>query len=369
VGSLCAFALLVAGCTKDGSPGSGSSPGRTVKVGITDAGCDPAALVLPAGPTTFVVTNKGTSAVTEYEVKDGETIVGEKENLTPGLSGTFSIDLKPGDYTLECPGGTTSDGTLHVTGQGSAALGTDAAKAVGDYRAYLETQTDRLVTSTRAFAAAVVAGDVARAKALYPEARVPYESIEPVAESFGDLDAEIDARVDDVDPGTEWTGFHRIERALWSDGSTDGMGPVARKLVADVEQLQGLVKKVDLQPAQIANGASELLDEVSRSKITGEEDRYSHTDLSDFEANVQGSFEAFRVLQTMVARTDPSVVTEIQSRFRDVQRALGKYRTNDGGFVSYTSLGTGDLRSLAQAVDALAEPMSTIGAMVVNAGT
>jgi iron uptake system component EfeO len=122
---LCALALLVSGCTKgSGSPSSGSSTGRTLKVGITDAGCEPAALTVPAGPTTFDVTNKGTSAVTEYEVKDGETIIGEKENLTPGLSGSFSIDLRPGDYSLECPGGTTPEGTLHVTGQGSAALGT-----------------------------------------------------------------------------------------------------------------------------------------------------------------------------------------------------------------------------------------------------
>jgi len=118
------LALAAAGCTKDkGSPGSNTTPGSTVKVGITDAGCDPAALTLAAGRTTFVVTNRGTSAVTEYEVKDGETIIGEKENLTPDLSGSFSIDLKPGVYTLESPGGTTSEGTLHVTGQGSAALG------------------------------------------------------------------------------------------------------------------------------------------------------------------------------------------------------------------------------------------------------
>jgi iron uptake system component EfeO len=124
------LALVASGCTKSsGSSEPDATPGRTVKVGITDAGCDPAALTVPAGPTTFVVTNKGTSAVTEYEVKDGETIIGEKENLTPGLSGSFSIDLKPGDYILECPGGTTPEGTLHVTGQGSAALGAEEARS------------------------------------------------------------------------------------------------------------------------------------------------------------------------------------------------------------------------------------------------
>jgi iron uptake system component EfeO len=363
-----ALALVVTGCTKDsGSSGSNSSPGRTVKVGITDAGCDPAALTVPAGPATFVVTNKGTSSVTEYEVKDGETIIGEKENLTPGLSGSFSVDLKPGDYTLECPGGTTPEGTLHVTGQGSAALGADATKAVGDYRTYLGSETDHLATSTKQFAVAVIAGKVARAKALFAPARSSYERIEPIAESFGNLDPEIDARENDVEPGTEWTGFHRIEKALWVDDSTAGMATIARKLVADVEKLQALVKTVDLQPAQIANGASELLDEVSTSKVTGEEDRYSHTDLWDFEANVQGSFEAFKVLQAMVARTDPSITATIERRFQDVLQALAKYRT-DGGYVSYTTLTKQDVRSLAQAVDALAEPMSEVGAMVVNSG-
>ncbi len=129
------LALMASGCTKSGgSSGSDATPGRSVTVGITDAGCDPAALTVPSGPTTFVVTNRGTSAVTKYEVKDGETIIGEKENLTPGLSGSFSIDLKPGDYTLECPGGTTPEGTLHVTGQGSAALGAEGAKGVADGR-------------------------------------------------------------------------------------------------------------------------------------------------------------------------------------------------------------------------------------------
>jgi iron uptake system component EfeO len=254
-----------------------------------------------------------------------------------------------------------------VTSQGSAALGAEAAKAVGDYRTYLESETDHLVASTKQFAAAVVAGKVARAKALFAPARTSYERIEPVAESFGDLDPEIDARENDVEPGAEWTGFHRIEKALWVDGSTAGMTPVARKLVADVERLQALVKKVDLQPAQIANGASELLDEVSTSKVTGEEDRYSHTDLWDFQANVDGSFEAFKVLREIVSQTNPSVVATIQSRFQDVQELLAKYREGDG-YVSYTSLTKEDVRSLAQAVDALAEPMSVVGAMVVNSG-
>jgi iron uptake system component EfeO len=364
-----ALGALLAGCSNNGTPAAaGGSEERTVKVGITDAGCDPQNMTIEGGPVTFEVTNRGADAVTEYEVLKGEQIIGEKENLTPGLSGSFSLNLDPGVYTLQCPGGSAPQGTLRVTGAGSGPdLSAEANRAVADYRAFLERQTGQLVPATKRFAAAVVAGDVARAKSLFPHARTPYEAIEPVAESFGDLDPQIDARENDVAEGDEWTGFHRIEKALWVNESTAGMTQIARKLVADVTKLRALVKTVQLQPAQIANGASELLDEVSTSKITGEEDRYSHTDLWDFEANVNGSLEAFTVLKTLANRSDPTVVADIEHRFQTVQDTLDRYREGDG-FVSYTTLTKQDVRTLAQVVDSLAEPLSQVGALVVNSG-
>jgi iron uptake system component EfeO len=104
------------GSTEDTAPGSTSS-GSLVEVRITDAGCEPAKLELPAGPTTFSVENHGADAVTEFEVLDGDKILGEAENIASGLSGTFSLTLKPGSYTSYCPGGTTFErGKVIVTG-------------------------------------------------------------------------------------------------------------------------------------------------------------------------------------------------------------------------------------------------------------
>ncbi|HEX6602191.1 MAG TPA: EfeM/EfeO family lipoprotein, partial [Solirubrobacterales bacterium] len=136
--------------------------------------------------------------------------------------------------------------------------------AVADYREYLEENTAELVAETEPFVAAVVAGNVAAAKSLYPAARIPYERIEPVAGSFGDLDPRIDAREDGV-PADEWGGFHRIEKALWVEGTTEGMAPVAKQLQADVEELAEKVKTVQLDAVEIAVGANELLAEVSGS--------------------------------------------------------------------------------------------------------
>ena len=241
-----------------------------------------------------------------------------------------------------------------------------AADSVATYRAYIEMNTDLLVTRTKAFAAAVEAGKLAEAKALYAPAREPYERIEPVAEVFGDLDPAIDARVNDVPAGGTFTGFHRIEEALWSKGSTAGMAPIARKLVTDVTQLQALVKTVDLDPATIANGAVGLLNEVSASKITGEEDRYSHTDLWDFEANVVGAQEAWTAIKPLVLSRAPDLAATIDQGFSAVLDALQPFQKGDG-YVLFTTLTPTDTQTLSQLIDALADPLSQVAAIVVTA--
>jgi len=357
------LALAAAGC--GGSSEDAPAGAKKMSFALTDAGCDPHDAKAPAGPIVFEVENAGTSKVSEFEVLDGDTILGEKENLAEGLSGSFSLDLEAGEYTLYCPGGADERGTLTVGGRSAGRVGDAQSEgAVADYRAYLEKNTDELVTATEPFVAAVEAGDVARAKQLYAAARIPYERIEPVAESFGDLDPRIDARANDVKP-SEFGGFHRIERALWVEGTTAGMAPVAKQLLADVEELQQKVKTVELQAVQIANGANELLGEVSASKITGEEERYSHTDLVDFEANVEGAEAAFESVKPLIVETDPELAKQIEANFGNVYAALEPYRRGEG-FVPYTQLSEADTRKLAQEIDALAEDLSQVPALIVQ---
>jgi high-affinity iron transporter len=370
--SLLLVALLVlAGCGGDGGSGSASSGGKgdakVVKVTLSDDGCTPADLELQAGPTTFEVTGGGSGKVSEFEVFEGTRILGEVENLTPGLKKSFSLTLKPGDFVLSCTGGSQEPtGELTVTGGATeaAAAHPDAGTAVAAYRKYLVEQAGELVVKTQAFAAAVKAGDVAKAKALYGPARVPYERIEPVAEAFGGLDPSIDARAGDV-PKSKWTGFHPIEQALWVKGSTKGMASNADGLIRDTKKLQEVVKTVELEPAQIANGAVELLGEVSRSKVTGEEERYSHIDLVDFQANVEGAQAAFESVSPILKDKDDDLHGTVLRELTSVKTTLSDYRPN-GTFVSYTDLERADTRRLSQAVDALAEPLSRVPAQIVS---
>jgi FTR1 family protein len=360
--ALVVAALLLVACGSDDS-GSAAAGTKQVAIKLTDAGCEPAQMKLDAGRVEFKVTNGGTGRVSEFEVLSGARILGEKENLVAGLSGSFTVNLKPGEYALSCPGGkSAATGVLTVGGSAAAAAGSDnplLKSATASYASYVTSQSKTLVARTQKFVAAIKAGDVEQAKSLFAATREPYETIEPVAESFGNLDPEIDARVNDVEQGTPWTGFHKIEQGLWVKGSTKGLEPIADKLLADVKRLQAKTTGLTYQPEELANGANGLLDEVSASKITGEEDRYSHTDLSDFEANVAGSESAFGLLAPALKKSDPALATTITSRFEAVNAALAKLKQGDA-FPSYDTVSSAQRKRLSQLVDALAEPLSKV---------
>jgi FTR1 family protein len=360
--ALVVAALLLVACGSDDSD-SAAAGTKQVAIKLTDAGCEPAQMKLDAGRVEFKVTNGGTGRVSEFEVLSGSRILGEKENLVAGLSGSFTVNLKPGEYALSCPGGkSAATGVLSVGGSAVAATGSDdplLKSATASYASYVTSQSKTLVARTQKFVDAIKAGDVEQAKALFAATRAPYETIEPVAESFGNLDPEIDARVNDVEKGTPWTGFHKIEQGLWVKGSTKGLGPIADKLLADVKRLQTKTTGLTYQPEELANGANGLLDEVSASKITGEEDRYSHTDLSDFEANVAGSESAFGLLAPALKKSDPALATTIASRFDAVNAALAKLKQGDA-FPSYDEVTSAQRKRLSQLVDALAEPLSKV---------
>lgn len=341
---------------------------------LTDTGCDPADATVAAGPVKFVVKNPGTTKTDELELRNADGIImGERENIAPGLGADFTLTLKPGTYELICTfqNADRKGGKITVTGDAQATGGGSAAsldKAVEDYRTYVEAETDQLVADVTAFAAALKAGDTAKAKELFGPTRVHYETIEPIAESFGDLDPRIDARANDVADRSTWTGFHRIEQILFQKNTTKGTAKYADQLLKDVKELQAQIPDLELQAAQVANGAIGLLDEVSASKITGEEDRYSHTDLSDFQANFDGAVKAFTVLEpALQERGEGRLVNDIKAQIATVQKGLDRYRRDTAlGFALYSELTPADRRRFSQQITSLAEPMSLMAGKVLN---
>jgi iron uptake system component EfeO len=238
----------------------------------------------------------------------------------------------------------------------------DLQIAIDQYRTYVIEQCDLFVKETEKFTNAVKTGNLEEAKALYAPTRMYYERIEPIAEALGDLDPHIDARDGDVDP-SEWRGFHRIEKSLWEDATTNGQEEFAAQLLADAQLLRAKVETVEIDASMLVTGAVELLNEVSTSKVTGEEERYSHTDLYDFAANVEGAAKIYELLKPELQKKNADLEKEIGERFTALQKELEPFKRDDG-YVSYEELQEDEIRKLSQNLDALAEPLSNMGTIL-----
>ncbi len=340
---------------------------QPVAVTITDKGCEPNTLSVPAGKTTFKIKNQSKRAV-EWEILDGVMVVEERENIIPGFVQSLTAELKAGQYQMTCGLLTNPKGVLTVTAAATSAStrepsALDLVGALAEYKVYVAKEVGDLVEQTKRFAEAVKAGKLDEARNLYAPTRQHFERIEPVAELFSDLDKSMDARADDFelkenDPA--FVGFHRLEKALFADKSTAGMQPLADRLVRDTQDLQGRLDGLTIPPAKMVSGASDLIEEVASTKISGEEDRYSGTDLSDFQANVDGAQKIFNLLRPLIAKRNSELEARIRTNFLKVDTLLGRYRGQEGQFQNYEKLSASDRNALKGAITALAEDLSQL---------
>jgi iron uptake system component EfeO len=376
--------LALTGCV----PNATSSDSAAITVDSSADACTVSKNTASSGTLRFEVTNSG-DQVTEFYLlaDDGLRIVGEVENVGPGISRDLVVQAQPGDYFTVCKPGMIGDGVgnaaFSVTGDKVKLAGDEQEQvdaAASNYVAYIKDQVAQLVTGTDTFLAAYVAGDDETARATYATTRANYERIEPVAESFGDLDPKIDFREADVAPEDEWTGWHRIEKDLFPPAAADNGGieyvaltpeersSYADKLTADTQELYDAVHASDYTVTidAISNGAIGLLEEVASGKITGEEEIWSHTDLWDFQANLEGARVAYEGVRDVVDAKDPELVKTLDTRFSELEQQLAAYGSLDDGFVYYDELTPAQVKELADGVNSLSEPLSELTSTLVG---
>jgi iron uptake system component EfeO len=372
VGVIAGLALAATGCASSPAPAGSSGAGQasTVAVDLTPQGCEPRPARISAGQVQVNVTNKDADAVSEAELRTSDLahILGEQENLTPGLSGGFTLDIQPGRYTITCPGASRPHWTLTVAGKATGPAWPSQpqlAAAVAGYSRYVDQDVASLIISTQKLCAAIDAGQLTQAQLRYPKARVYYERIEPVAEIWGSLDTAIDGRWENpVTVASRFTGFHKIEQLLWEDNTLAGAPQLCAGLLTHQQQLLRLVRQAQYNPLEMASGATDLVNEAATSKISGEEERYSSTDFPVFAANVDGAMEVVALLRPYLQQKDPALVSLIERRDAAVAGLLARYRASPGydgtGYVEYSTVLDAQRRQLAAAVNALAEAMSQI---------
>ncbi|QAY59498.1 EfeM/EfeO family lipoprotein [Microbacterium protaetiae] len=388
-----ASALALAGCSGTSStadPSSSSGPSTvnvTLSAGSDGDECAADTTTAKAGPVTFSVTNESATGIIEFELLQDQRIVGEKENLAPGLAPVeFTVTLDGGTYQLYCPGASKELTDFTVTGKAAAAATGDTADLLTDgatgYAGYVSDRLADLLDGSKQLQAAIDAGDLDKAKTVYAGTRQFYEKVESDVSGFikpgsdptdnaGNLDYLIDMRASNLDPEVGWHGFHAIERDLFQSGKiTDDTKKLAAELVENVTTLNDLSGDLTFKPEDLANGAAGLLEEVQSNKITGEEEAYSHIDLVDLASNVEGARQAFAYLEPGLKKLNADLTDQITAQFANVDDVLATYRDANalGGYVSYDdATKKAAANTISQAVQALQDPLSQLAQKVAAA--
>jgi iron uptake system component EfeO len=322
-----------------------SAPGKAMNITFHNAGAIPHVVQI-VGLTDPTVIQPGQSATFMVTPQTREYAIVDALYGADGMVGTL-IGGAPGQQTSS----PTVSPSVAVQGTGAA------------YKIYLLDQADQLVASAQNFADAVASGDLPEAKALYVSTRQYYERIAPVAQSFWTLESRLNAREYDL-PDDQWTGFHRLEKALWVDGTTSSQEGLARQLVADLRELRADLQVHALLPTDVLDLSVALLDQALTTKLSGKEDRYAHTDLADLVANIAGSRAAFAVFAPFLQRADPGLLAEVTDRYDRFENVANTLRGPDGAYLLYPALTPGQLRQLSDAMIAIGEPLSRVASQL-----
>lgn len=274
-----------------------------------------------------------------------------------------AIALSIAACSKQAPEAPAAPASAAVEAPAAAPVAVDLSAETTAYKTWVEEQIDTLLADTQKFVDALKAGKVDEAKRLYAPTRMAYERSEPIAESFGDLDPRIDNREADLEKDEKWTGFHPIEKILWTQNTTKGTEALADQLINDIKELRAKIPTADVTGELMVQGAVDLLNEVSTSKITGEEEIFSHTDLYDFKANIEGAEKIFELFTPKLQAKQPELVAELTAKFQAVNELLAQHKVGEG-YKSYTALTKDDTKALAEAVNKLGEPLAQMGVIL-----
>jgi iron uptake system component EfeO len=340
-----------------------------VVVTIHPHSCEPNALTVPAGRASFRIVNRSDRAV-EWEILDGVLVIEERENIAPGLSQVINANLLPGDYSITCGLLSNPRGTLHVTPTAASEAAASARPSMvafvgplSEFRVYLSRQGSALIKAVTALQQAIESGDLSQAQALYVPARAAYQRVAPAAQRLAELDNAINARADyfeqrEQDPG--FTGFHRIEYAVFQQRSLVGLAPIAQRLLTDVTTLKQQLLAQSLPPEQLVSIMVRNLNGIADVRASsGEEERYSHSDLNGFAANLDAARKAVDLLRPLLSKSAAGLLPKIDSALNAFDAELNGFKVDDG-YASYDSVSAEQRKRIADKAKALAAALDGI---------
>ena len=327
-----------AGGTSHGTterPSTAAPPSGGTRVTVSVGQCGAGWTGSAAGPQHFTLVNTDTRAG-EVSLTDARTgaVYADVEPLGPGTSDALTITLGPGTYRFICSmedEDNIAGSAVSVTGRlpaGQIALPpvrpvtqADLIPATKAYETYVRGQIPGLIEQVDAMNSAVLSGDRPAAERAWLAAHLEYERLGAAYDAFGDLDGEINGLPAGPDDH-RWTGFHRVERDLWSAAPVSSARADADALASAVTRLRSQMATGQIDPLQISIRAHEITENALQFTLTGRTDFGSGSALATVQANLDGTATVLELLRPLLtgryAQLPATTAALVQAR-RDIK--------------------------------------------------
>lgn len=287
----------------------------------------------PAGTAHLLLRNTDSRPGEARVIDPGSgAVFADVEPIGPATTVPLDVTLRSGHYALQClmedeppvtgpvqtvrgrlPAGlVASPGVVPVTQA-------DLIPATKAYERYVSGQLPRLAADVAALRGSIVRGDRATARRDWLTAHLLYERLGAAYDAFGDLDAAING----LDRGPDWTGFHRIENGLWHDAALPGLLAQVDTLQKNVTALRHQFATAQIDPLQIGIRAHEISENALQFSLTGIDDYGSHSDLATIQANQRGTVTVLGLVASLL-RSRHVDLTAIQAGIARTNQLLAQ---------------------------------------------
>lgn len=376
VGVVLAMVLIGGGAGIVVWRGSSAAAGGDPVITVSRSACGQGWTDPKPGVQSFQIRNTG-SVTAEADLVDPATgtVFGEIEGIGPGTTRTMQVTLGNGTYAFRCAPEETDPITgpsVTITGgaerSGPAVVPVtrnDLLAPLRDYKNYVGTGLDTLVTDTDTLRNAVHSQDRGAGETAWLTAHLSYERLGAAYDAFGDSDGAINGTAAGLPDGTAdpgFTGFHRLENGLWHNEDMPALGAVADQLDDDVHQLRDGFAEMQIDPNDLGLRAHEILENTLQFELTGQTDYGSGTNLATALANLDGTRAVLNVLRPLLVPRLPQL-SDVDYWIDRTDTVLRSIQRPDGSWPPVTQLSREQHERIDGAVSGLVERLAPVAAI------
>ena len=371
-----AVAAVVAGVVVAIALLDGTTPTTRIPTSVTvnNLSCADGWLPPHSGQREIPVINAGSSVVDVTLLGSNNLLIyGEVEAMAPGTTRTMTAVIPPGRFRLGCtysenatvysPIVTVSGAAVHDAHPYRQVTYSQIAPLVTKYRAEVSAGLAVLATDTDRLRALADTGQLDQAKQAWLIAHLDYARLGAAYDTFGNFNDEIDGRPNGLPLGVadpSWTGFLRLEYALWQNQPAATVASVADQLDIYVHQLVLAFAEQTTPLNDLSLRTHEILENTLQFELTGETDQGSHTGLATAEANVQGTEMILGVIAPLLERGEPALLADLRSELYQLAALLNAYQLPDGSWTPVQSLTQAQREQLDGAIGNYLETVSPV---------